>query len=196
MNRSTYQHAVVADLVWPGVGLRREAILTLVGSALIAFSAQIEIPLQPVPITGQTFGVLLIGALLGSKRGALSVLGYLAAGAAGLPIFAGAGLGFAWFFGPTGGYLIGFVPAAFLVGWLCERGWDRRIWTTAVAMAFGTVVLYIPGVIWLSRFMGWDQSLQLGILPFVPGDLMKVALAALALPSGRKLIDHQYPARH
>jgi len=191
MNRTHGQGLVLADALWPAISLRRDAALTILGTLLLALSAQLEIPLHPVPITGQTFGVLLIGAVLGSKRGALSVLAYLAAGAAGLPVFAGFGFGPAKFLGLTGGYLLGFVPAAFVVGLLCERGWDRRVWTTAMAMTLGTVLIYVPGILWLSRFMGWDQTLQFGVVPFVPGDLLKVALAALALPPAHRLLGNR-----
>jgi biotin transport system substrate-specific component len=155
---------------------------------LIALLAQLEIPLQPVPITGQTFGVLLVGALLGSRLGAVTVLTYLAWGAIGLPVFAGGNSGLARLVGPTGGYLVGFLGAAFLVGRLSERGWDRRVLTTAVAMLLGTILIYLPGIAWLSRFVGWDRVLELGLAPFVIGDLLKVALAALALPIAWTLV--------
>lgn len=134
MDRSSNLNLVLVDAVWPKKGRRRLVFLVVAGSVLIALLAQLEIPLQPVPITGQTFGVLLVGALLGSRLGAVTVLTYLAWGAIGLPVFAGGISGPARLVGPTGGYLVGFVGAAFLVGWLSERGWDRRILTTAVAM--------------------------------------------------------------
>lgn len=182
------------DAAWPGTGVRRDVILILGGAVALAVLAQIQIPLVPVPVTGQTFGVLLIGALLGSRRGALSVLSYLALGAAGLPVFAGLAAGSSHFVGPTAGYLLGFVLAAWLVGWLAERGWDRRIHTTALAMLIGTVVIYLPGIAWLSTFAGWGQVLQLGVFPFLLGDALKVALAALALPWGWRLIGRAAPA--
>ena len=183
----------LVDAAWPGTGLRRDVALILGGAAALAVLAQIQIPLQPVPVTGQTFGVLLIGALLGSRRGALSMLSYLALGAAGLPVFAGLAGGSAHFVGPTAGYLLGFVLAAWLVGWLAERGWDRRIHTTALAMLMGTVVIYLPGIAWLSTFVGWGQVLPLGLYPFLLGDALKLALAALALPWGWRLIGRAAP---
>ena len=122
--------------------------LIFAGSFLIALSAKVQIllPFSPVPITGQTFAVLMIGALLGARRGSLAVLAYLIQGAAGMPVFAFGG-GFAILLGPTGGYLIGFIPAAYVTGRLAEKGWDRRIGTTALAMILGNVMIYTCGLI-------------------------------------------------
>lgn len=172
------------EVVWPKMGLKGEVVLILISSWLIALTAQVVIPLQPVPITGQTFGVLLAGALLGSKRGAIAVLVYLAQGAMGLPVFAGGTAGFSRLAGPTGGYLIGFVIAAFAVGWLSEKGWDRRFTTTAISMLIGNAIIYALGLPWLATFVGWESVLKAGLFPFIPGDLLKVILAAVALPHG------------
>jgi biotin transport system substrate-specific component len=191
MNKNSELPLVVMDAIWPKKGWFWAFALVIVGSQLIAFLAQLEIPLLPVPITGQTFGVLLIGAVLGSRLGTITVLTYIASGALGLPVFASGGSGVATLAGPTAGYLLGFVFAAFLVGWLSEWGWDRRVLTTAAAMLFGTLIIYVPGVIWLSRFAGWDNVFALGIAPFLFGDLLKVVLAAIALPFGWKLIGRQ-----
>jgi biotin transport system substrate-specific component len=185
---------VYADILRPAV--RRsawlyDAALVLAGSWLIALSAQVAIPLpfSPVPVTGQTLAVLLVGALLGSRRGSLAVLAYIAQGLAGLPVFAGGALGMARLLGPTGGYLVGFVAAAFLVGLLAERGWDRRVLTTAAAMMLGNLVIYATGALWLAPFVGGlKQALATGVLPFIPGDLVKIAAAALLLPAGWKLL--------
>jgi len=191
----------MVDVAWKGTGLRRDAVLVFGGAVALALLAQIQIPLQPVPVTGQTFGVLLVGALLGSRRGALSMLTYLSMGAAGLPVFAGLGAGASHFAGPTGGYLVGFVVAAWLIGRLAERGWDRRVHTTALAMLLGTLLIYLPGIAWLSTFVGWGQVLQLGLIPFLLGDLLKLLLAALALPWGWRLLGswsagRPHPASH
>lgn len=185
---------VYADLLRPAV--RRsawvyDAALVLAGSWLIALSAQVAVPLpfSPVPVTGQTAAVLLVGALLGSRRGSLAVLVYIAQGAAGLPVFAGGAFGLSRVLGPTGGYLLGFVAAAFLVGLLAERGWDRRPLTTAAAMALGNVVIYTVGALWLAVFVGGlRQALAVGVVPFLPGDLLKIAVAAILLPAGWKLL--------
>lgn len=175
------------EVVWPPSGLWRELTLILAGSLIIALSAQVRLPMWPVPVTGQTFGVLLVAALLG-RRAVFSVLAYLMQGTSGLPVFAGGAAGAAQLFGPTGGYLAGFVLAAYVVGWLCERGWDRRAGSVVLVMVLGNLVIYSVGVLWLSRFVGWDQVLALGVIPFLPGDILKIVLAALLLPAGWKLL--------
>jgi len=174
--------------VLPRTNLLTNAALILGFSLLTAACARIAFWLGPVPITGQTFAVLLAGALLGSKRGALSQLAYLAQGAIGLPVFAGGHGGVAYMLGPTGGYLWGFVAAAFVVGWLTERGWDRHVLTAALAMMAGEVVLYALGLSWLARFVPGQALLATGLVPFIPGDLLKLALAATLLPSGWLLL--------
>jgi biotin transporter BioY len=159
-----------------------------VGSLLIALCAQIAVG-QPVPFSGQTFAVLLTGALLGSRRGALSVLVYLAEGASGLPVFAMGQGSIAVLLGPRGGYLIGFVAAAYITGLLAEKGWDRRVGTTIAAMVFGSVAIYAFGLGWLCRLMGVNKAvLVVGLYPFVVGDCLKITLAAILLPTGWKLL--------
>jgi biotin transport system substrate-specific component len=163
----------------------------LAGSFLIGLSAKVQflLPFSPVPITGQTFAVLVIGALLGARRGSLAVLAYIIQGAMGMPVFAFGG-GFAVLLGPTGGYLIGFIPAAYVTGLLAERGWDRRIGTTILAMALGNAIIYAFGMFWLSCLMGISTKvLTGGLFPFITGDMMKMALAAAFLPSGWKLLE-------
>lgn len=187
----------VADLIRPSrktwAGLY-DVALVAAGSVVIALCTQVAVGF-PVPVTGQTFAVLMIGALLGSRRGAASVVAYIAQGAMGLPVFAHGKAGAAVLLGPTGGYLIGFVAAAFLVGALAERGWDRRIGTTLLAMALGNVVLYTGGLLWLTCLMhlfgqslGTGGVLSIGLFPFLAGDLVKICLAAALLPAGWKLI--------
>jgi biotin transporter BioY len=144
-----------------------------------------------VPVTGQTLAALLVGALLGSRRGSLALLAYLAMGLVGIPVFAGGGVGLARLVGPTGGYLVGLLAAAYAVGLLAERGWDRRPVTTALAMLAGNAVVYAFGLAWLAQFVGGEQVLAAGLLPFIPGDLFKIALAAGLLPTGWKLIDRR-----
>jgi biotin transporter BioY len=177
------------DALWPTPGLLRDVTLIVGGSVLVAVAAHVEIPLDPVPITGQTFAVLLIGALIGSARGALSLAAYLVQGMAGLPVFAGGVGGAAHVVGPTGGYLIGFVAAALVVGWLTERGWARRPVTAIVALAAGNAVIYLFGLTWLARFVPPGDVLELGLIPFVAGDVLKLVLAALVLPSGWALVN-------
>ncbi len=184
-----------ADVLRPAIAQRRvgllyDAMLVMGGSALVAGLAQVAIPLPftPVPLTGQTFGVLLVGALLGGTRGGLAILVYLAEGAVGLPVFASGGAGLARLAGPTGGYLVGFLFAAFVVGFLAKRGWDRNVWRASLAMLVGNALIYAVGLPWLSLFVGAQKALLLGLCPFVVGDCVKLALAAFALPAGWKLL--------
>lgn len=177
----------LALAVRPQAGLGYHLALVVGGSLLVALAAQVEIPMWPVPVTMQTFAVLLVGGLLGSRLGAMSLLLYLAEGALGLPVFAGGAGSMLHFAGPTAGYLFGFVAAAFVVGWLCERGWSRKVETAVFAMLLGTAAIYLFGLPWLAQFTGWDKVLQLGLLPFIPGDVLKAILAALALPLGWKI---------
>lgn len=167
-----------------------DAVLILAGSALVALSAQVVVPLPwtPVPITGQTFGVLFVGALLGSRRGALALAAYLLEGAAGLPVFAGGGATVAWLLGPTAGYLWSYPAAAWLTGRLAERGWDRRPATAALALGAGNAVIYAVGLPWLAFFVGAERVFAAGLLPFVPGDLVKIAVAAGALAGAWRLM--------
>jgi biotin transport system substrate-specific component len=167
-----------------------DAFLILGASMFIALCAQIavRVPFSPVPITGQTLAVLVVGGFLGSRRGTLSVLAYLAEGIAGFPVFAGGGSGPIWLLGPTGGYLVGFVAAAWVAGCLCERLWDHSVAGTLVIMLAGSATIYLIGLPWLGHFVGTDNALALGLVPFVAGDLLKVFLAALALHRGRELV--------
>ena len=160
------------------------ALQILAGSLVVAALAQVAIPLPwtPVPITGQTLGVLLVGAALGAVRGGAALLLYLAEGAAGLPFFAGGVGGAQVFLGPTGGYLIGFPLAAAAVGFLAERGWDRHAASTALAMLVGTAILFATGALWLGVFVGFDRAFALGVVPFLPGAAIKIGVAAAALP--------------
>ena len=171
----------------------RDALLIVAGSLVVAGMAQVQIPLPftPVPLTGQTFAVLLVGAALGARRGAASLLLYLAEGAAGLPFFAGGAGGFARLAGPTGGYLIGFVLAALVVGWLADRGRDRRFGTALPIFLLGELVIYLCGVTWLGAYVGMQKALTAGLLPFVIGDAIKLITAALALPAAWALVDRK-----
>lgn len=174
-------------------------VICIVGGALfVALAAQVAIPLpfSPVPITGQTLAVLLTGVLLGSRRAGLSMLTYLVEGGVGLPVFAGGKAGVFHLLGPTGGYLVGFVVAASLVGWLAERGWDRRFISAFAAMLLGNVVIYAVGLPWLAYFVGVEKVLLAGLLPFIPGDLVKLLLATTMLPWGWKLLERARAGLH
>jgi len=169
--------------------------MVIAGAALTAGAAQLVIPMWPVPITGQTFAVLLVGTTLGALRGALSMVLYIALGALGMPIFTEGSAGWQVIAGPTGGYLVGFVLAAVLTGWLAQRSWDRKIVGAGVAFLAGTVVIYAVGLPWLAVALGQlgypndlGATLQAGLLPFVPGDILKAIAAGVLLPVTWKLV--------
>ncbi len=192
------KNMTLVDAVLPGrVGWTKNILLVGAFASLMPLLAGIAIPLPftPVPITGQTFGVLLAGALLGPRRGALAMLVYLAEGLAGLPVFAGGTnawspslLGVPVIIGPSAGYLLSFPVAAFAVGVLAERGWDRRFWRAVAMMLVGQAVIYLVGLPWLGAYVGMDRALPLGLLPFFPGDVLKVLLASALLPSAWRLL--------
>ena len=164
--------------------LMSQILLILAGSALLALSAQFafRVPISPVPVTGQTLVVLLIGMAYGSRLGAATVLAYLVEGGMGLPVFAKGTGGWPIIIGPTGGYLVGFVAAAFALGWLAERGAGRGPISTAIAMAIGTIIIYALGVSWLGQFIGFDKAIAAGVMPFLYGDALKLIVAAGLMP--------------
>ncbi len=182
----------LANTLWKDQSLLRSIVLAVAGSVLLIASAKISVPFYPVPITMQTFVVLLIGFVYGWKLGAATILLYLVEGVAGLPVFSNTperGIGVAYMMGPTGGYLAGFVFAAALCGWLAERGWDRHWLTTLGAMVMGNLVIYVLGLAWLGSLIGWDKPvLDYGLFPFLYGDLFKIILATLVFPVAWKFI--------
>jgi len=172
----------------------RNIILVITGSALIALCAQIYIPLYPVPITMQTFAVFLIGLTYGWRLGGTTVFIYLVAGASGLPVFAKGGLGIAIFAGPTAGFLFGFFFAAIACGWFAERGFDRSYAKLFVSLLIGNFLLYTLGLFWLGNFIGWDKPiLELGLYPFFIGDLIKIFMVVIMLPSAWKYVNRIKP---
>jgi biotin transport system substrate-specific component len=168
----------------------RSVSLVLAFSLLNALAAQIAIPIGPVPITGQTFAVLLTGALLGSRLGAAALIAYLVEGAVGLPFFAGGSSGLAHLLGPTGGYLVAFPAAAFITGAFAEQGWDKRFLTSVAAMFVGSIVIIFVGAAWFSVLTHTSPllALRVGVVPFIVGDIIKILLAAAVLPSGWALM--------
>lgn len=180
----TIPTTTLASRVWQGSdSWQKQAVLVVLGSLFIAICAQINIPLPLVPITLQTFAVLAVGAAFGMRLGAATLALYVLEGTLGLPVFAEFKYGPAVLMGPTGGYLIGFIIAAALVGWFAERGYDRRVLAMFGVMLLGAAVLYIPGLLWLAQFTGYQTVLDLGLYPFLWGDLVKAALAAVAFPT-------------
>lgn len=173
--------------------LVQDGLLVIGFSLFLALSARVSFyfPFDPlVPVTLQTLAVLLTGAALGSRRGALACLACLAEGLAGLPVFAGGASGFISLVGPTGGYLIAFPIAAFVVGWLCEKGLDRSFLTSALAMLPGSIIIYALGVGWLTVILhgNFVLALQKGLVPFLPGDLFKLVIATALLPSAWRIV--------
>ena len=187
---STYP--VLADaMLGRRAGLVRNVALVFAGTLALWASAKLQVPFYPVPITLQTLVVLALGMAMGPRLAAATLGLYLLEGFVGLPVFAGTpdkGIGLAYMMGPTGGYLIGYLAAAVLVGWLAERGWGRNVVSTVGAMVLGNAVIYALGVAWLGTLVGWDKPvLEWGLYPFVPGDLLKIGLAAALLPAAWRL---------
>lgn len=171
----------------------RSVGLVLAFSLLMALSAQIFFPIGPVPITGQTFVVLLTGALLGSRLGAMTMIVYVIEGASGLPFFYGGGSGPGHLLGPTGGYLVAFPAAAFITGAFAEHGWDKRFSTAVVAMAVGSLVILLAGWAWFSVLTHTAPlaAFKVSVAPHLAGDVIKILLAAAALPAGWALLQRK-----
>jgi biotin transporter BioY len=180
--------AALAPLDWT-----RSVSLVVAFSLLTALAAQIAIPAGAVPITAQTFAVLLTGALLGSRLGAMAMIVYLIEGVSGLPFFANGHSGIAHLLGPTGGYLVAFPAAAFITGAFAENGWDKRFATAVVAMAVGSLIILLSGLAWFSVLTHTSPlvAFQVSFLKFIPGDIIKILLAAAALPTGWALLQRR-----
>ncbi len=192
------RHFPLAAVLWPDradgfSAVARAVILVALGTALLALSAKINLPLPYVPMTLQTLVVLMIGAAYGRRLGSATVIAYLAEGAIGLPVFAGPVGGLAPLLGPTAGYLAGFVVAAFITGWLSERGWDRSVPRLFVAMGFGHIVILAAGFAWLAFGMklGVEKAWLVGIVPFVAASVIKNALGAAFVPAIRHMLDRR-----
>lgn len=184
----------LVDALWPAgtTPAVRWTVLALAGSLLLTASAKAQVPMWPVPMTMQTFVVLVLGMAYGARLAGATVALYLFEGALGLPVFAGTperGLGLAYMAGPTGGYLAGFLLAAVAVGWLAERGWDRKAAWSIAAMAIGTVLQLVPGVAWLAVLIGFEKALAAGLTPFLVGAVLKLGLAAAVLPLAWKAVE-------
>ena len=203
MPRIAESQPTFLSVVWPEnnvsipTRLLRTITLAVLGSLFIALVAQIQVPLWPVPITGQTFGVLVVGLVFGCRLGALTLILYLCEGLVGLPVFSGSKSGLVTLVGPTGGYIVGFIFAAAITGYLAEKRWDRNVWYTGLAMLLGNIAIYIPGLIWLMLYFEGPGSqyvaavgastaigaaLTKGLLPFIIGDIIKLILAAIIFP--------------
>ena len=180
----TLAEAMLDSLMTPSAATSAvtKAALVVFGSLLLAVSAQFKIPLYPVPVTGQTLVVLLIGMTYGPRLGGITLAAYLFEGALGLPVFAGGAAGVAVLMGPTAGYLFGFLLAAIAMGYLAERGMGRTVVSTIAAMVIGNCVIYLCGALWLANFIGFGQAIAAGVLPFLYGDALKLVVAAGLMP--------------
>jgi len=173
-----------------------DAALVVTGAAVVALLAQVEIPLWPVPITGQTLGVIVVGAALGAWRGAAALMTYMIAGLAGIPVFAGFTGTIAALAKPSFGYIIGFVLAAFVAGWFAERAWDRKPWLAFVGFAIASIVPFLFGVPYLAYILNvvggaqltFLQVLEVGVFPFIVGGIIKALIAALVIPAAWALV--------
>ncbi|MBX9619495.1 MAG: biotin transporter BioY [Hyphomicrobiales bacterium] len=190
MNATTLDVGTLAGRLIGREGLRGLAAriaLVVAGAALLTIAAKIKVPFYPVPMTLQTLAIFFIGATLGARLGALSVILYVAEGLMGFPVFTNtppAVAGPAYLMGPTGGYLLGFLMAALIVGNAARRGLDRSVWRFAIILVMADVVLFACGLSWLMTSLGIDahRAVQIGLLPFLPGEALKIAVAAFAMP--------------
>lgn len=187
---TTKHNSVLAEVILPltGQAMRvKQIILVIAGIAALAVAAKIKIPMIPVPMTMGTFAVLSIGAAYGMRLGLVTIIGYMLIGALGFDVFAGSSAetyGITYMLGGTGGYLVGYVLAVLALGYAAHQGWDRSIRKMALAMVLGNVLIYVPGLVWLAVLYGTDAPIfTWGLTPFLLGDLVKLALAALLLPS-------------
>ncbi len=194
MNAATSSR-VLTQSIGPDTGrmmLVKQVLLVALGIGALILAAKTKVPMWPVPMTMGTFAVLSIGTAYGPRLGVMTILGYLTIGAMGFDVFAGSSAekaGLAYMMGGTGGYLLGYVPAALALGALAQRGWDRSFATMVLAMLIGNVLIYLPGLAWLGQLYGWDKPiLQWGLTPFLVGDTVKLLLAALILPGLWKLV--------
>lgn len=193
----TWNNKVLSDVFGAetGLGLRiKQVALVLVGVLVLAVAAKIKVPMWPVPITMGTFAVLTIGAAYGARLGLVTILAYMIIGALGFDVFAGSSAeasGLTYMMGGTGGYLVGYVLATLALGFAARAGWDRSILMMAVALLLANVLIYVPGVAWLTVLYegkGLAWAVEVGLTPFVIGDALKLGLAALLVPGLWKLI--------
>jgi len=161
----------------------RQALLVIFGVLVLAVSAQLSVPLKPVPLTFQSTAVILIGMAYGARYGSIVVAAYLLAGLAGLPVLEGFGAGPAKFFGPTLGYLLGFFPAAMLSGYLAQKGWAKHVITSFLAACLGVGIIFLCGTTVLAQSIGWYNAVFFGVLPFIVSEPIKLIVVALLIPT-------------
>ncbi len=194
MSHALSAPGTISAAIWPQTAQTRwvrAILLVVLGTVALWISAKVKVDLGAVPVTMQSLVILALGAAFGWRLGVATLLLYLAEGAAGLPVFAGTpekGIGLAYMAGPTGGYLLGFVLAAGASGYFAERGFDRNPIKMFVAMVVATALIYVPGLIWLATLIGGEKAIQLGLVPFILGDLIKAGLAAALFPAAWMLL--------
>ena len=183
---------VLADRLFSR-GIVMDSVLVAAGAAVTAIAAQVVVPIWPVPITGQTLAVLLVGSSLGALRGALAMVLYAVLGVVGLPVFSDASSGIGVVLGPSGGYIVGFILSAAFTGWIAQRSWDRRILRAILAFLGGTVLTYAVGLPWLSFVLGLNlfETLEAGLFPFIVGGIIKMLIAAGIITVGWTYIDRE-----
>lgn len=192
------QGHVLQEALWrDGAGAAlwvKRAALVAFGIAALAVAAKVKVPVwpSPVPVTLGTFAVLTIGAAYGPRLGLATILGYMIVGAAGFDVFASSSAekyGIDYMLGGTGGYLLGYVLATLALGWFARKGWDRNVVRMGAAMLVGNALIYVPGILWLAHLYTWEKPiLEWGLTPFLVGDALKLALAALIFPAAWKLV--------
>lgn len=193
---TTASNSVLSEEFWSAEGNAlwvKRIVLVVLGIAALAISAKIKIPVwpSPVPVTMGTFAVLTIGTAYGPRMGLTTILGYMLVGALGFDVFANSSsgaTGIEYMMGSTGGYLIGFVLATLALGYAARRGWDRNVVMMAIAMLVGSLIIYVPGVMWLAHLYSWENAFAWGVTPYLIGDAMKLALAALVVPAVWKMV--------
>ncbi|CAN5120759.1 biotin transporter BioY [soil metagenome] len=180
-------NTTIAQRYLPALATNRayQALLVIAGVVLLTLSAKLQVPFWPVPMTMQTFAVLMIGATCGARLGGATLLAYLATGAVGLPVFA-SGAGPAYMMGPTGGYLLGFLAAAMITGALADRGYGRTIVSAVLMLLAGLAAIYILGAGWLAVLFGIDKAIAAGVIPFLPAEALKLALAVVVMTAASK----------
>ena len=191
MNTTAAVPSTLTTALWPDRGLARSVLLAVAGSLLLALSARLQVPFWPVPMTMQTYVVLVLAMAYGWRLGTATMVLYLLEGALGLPVFAGTpekGIGLAYMAGPTGGYLAGFVAATLVAGWLAERGWDRNWLSAGVVVLLGHAVIFVFGVSWLATLIGPERAIAAGFTPFIAATIAKTALGLATMPLAWRLL--------
>lgn len=176
-------NAPMQSIFWPKENtFFKQSLLVLAGVVLLAFASQLSIPLRPVPLTFQSATVVLIGMAYGARYSTYVVAAYLIAGILGIPVFADFSAGFNYIYGPTSGYLIGFLPAAWLSGFLAQKGWAKTVWQSFLATCLGVSVIFICGVSVLSLYIGFQKAIMYGVMPFIVTEPIKLFAASCLIP--------------